>query len=206
MKFTLLAATALAAPLENDTKDTLDVASPTREAVPDLKDFLFDLYGDDAAGMTDQQILAQLIGSTPAPALDSNEITAPVVDNEIILTTNPLDSSEIRHLEESLLKFKNFEDKKLKNQQLENILTEEMELLASLKKSEMHLKDELRKLDIIKDEKVIAQLTPEDTKSVTEEHEEEIMLTFDIESNPSSSTKLTSISTICMVLVAVLVL
>ena len=79
MKFTLLAATALAAPLENETKvgsnlhffgvgcstlflqDTLDVA-PTREAVPDLKDFLFDLYGDDAAGMTDEQILAQLIG------------------------------------------------------------------------------------------------------------------------------------------------
>lgn len=80
MKFTLLAATALAAPLENETKvgsnshffgvgcspifsqDTLDVATPTREAVPDLKDFLFDLYGDDAAGMTDEQILAQLIG------------------------------------------------------------------------------------------------------------------------------------------------
>ena len=39
----------------------MDVA-PTREAVPDLKDFLFDLYGDDAAGMTDEQILAQLIG------------------------------------------------------------------------------------------------------------------------------------------------
>ena len=81
--------------------------------------------------------------STPSPVLD-NEITAPVVDNEIILTTNPLDSNEMKHLEESLLKFKNLEDKKQKEQQLENILTEEMELLASLKKSEMHLKDELR--------------------------------------------------------------
>ena len=50
----------------------------------------------------------------------------------------------MKHLEESLLKFKNLEDKKQKEQQLENILTEEMELLASLKKSEMHLKDELR--------------------------------------------------------------
>ena len=66
------------------------------------------------------------------------------MDNEIILTTNPLDSNEMKHLEESLLKFKNLEDKKQKEQQLENILTEEMELLASLKKSEMHLKDELR--------------------------------------------------------------
>jgi len=50
----------------------------------------------------------------------------------------------MKHLEESLLQFKNLEDKKQKEQQLENILTEEMELLASLKKSEMHLKDELR--------------------------------------------------------------
>merc|ERR1712113_413796 len=108
MKFTLLAATALAAPLENEPKDTLDIA-PTREAVPDLKDFLFDLYGDEAAGMTDDQILAQLIGSTPSPVLD--EITAPVVDTDIILTTNPLDSNDMKHLEESLLQFKNIEDK-----------------------------------------------------------------------------------------------
>ena len=43
-------------------KDTLEsvVIAPTREAVPDLKDFLFDLYGD--AAMTDDQILATLIG------------------------------------------------------------------------------------------------------------------------------------------------
>ena len=46
-----------------------------------------------------------------------------------------------------------------------------------------------RKLDIIKDKKVIAQLTPEDTTTVIEE-EDEIKLTFDIET-PSSSTKLT---------------
>ena len=65
-------------------------------------------------------------------------------NDQIILTTNPLDSNEMKHLEESLLQFKNLEDKKQKEQQLENILTEEMELLASLKKSEMHLKDELR--------------------------------------------------------------
>ena len=81
--------------------------------------------------------------STPSPIV--NEITAVEVEEIGILTTNPLPAAdEIQQLEDSLNSFKSIEDKQEKQNQLENILTEEMKLLASLRKSEIELKDELR--------------------------------------------------------------
>ena len=81
--------------------------------------------------------------STPSPIV--NEITAVEVEEIGILTTNPLPAAdEIHQLEDSLNSFKSIEDKQEKQNQLENILTEEMKLLASLRKSDIELKDELR--------------------------------------------------------------
>ena len=125
---------------------------PTMETVPDLKDFLSTLYGE---ALTDNQILSLLIGrftwyyflkqklilnfSTPSPQTEDSETTAATIVEvaetkaEVEMKTNAEDSAA----EET-------EDVLTSNQELVHVLNAEMNLIESLKKTELELADELR--------------------------------------------------------------
>merc|ERR1712062_962429 len=131
-----------------------------REAVPDLKDFLSDLYGEKA--MTDNQILALLIGSTPSPdenIVQVTEATLTEVFEQVVTTSSPLvtdtdESSDVVIQVEAEIDAEAETIEKLEEihqQELIHVLNEEIDLIENLKKTEIELKDELRQLEIIKE-------------------------------------------------------
>jgi len=147
MKFNIatLVATACANPLTAKTdsvnlhnvEDTLTAGvmidtQPTMESVPDLKDFLSTLYGE---ALTDDQILSMLIGSTPSPQIDNYETTAAAIVDDVEADTGLMTD---------------IATEKSTDQELVHVLNAEMNLIESLKKTEIELAEELRELQILK--------------------------------------------------------
>jgi len=198
MKFNIatLVATACASPLTAKTETNVHLPTvedtltdgvmidtqPTMETVPDLKDFLSTLYGE---ALTDNQILSMLIGSTPSPQTEDFETTAAtiieVAETEAVVEKQAnTEDSEAQDIEDVLTT----------DQELVHVLNAEMNLIESLKKTELELADELRELQILKEQ-------------------QNILLGGDatiIDVELTSSTQMTSLSTVCMVLVALLLL
>jgi hypothetical protein len=190
MKFNIatLVATACANPLTvktdnapnlHNVEDTLTDGvmidtQPTMESVPDLKDFLSTLYGE---ALTDDQILSMLIGSTPSPQIDNYETTAAAIVNDVETDTELATDSAT-------------DQDASTDQELVHVLNAEMNLIESLKKTEVQLAEELRELQILKEQ-------------------QNVLLGGDatiIDVELSSSTQMTSLSTVCMALVALLLL
>jgi len=198
MKFNIatLVATACASPLTAKTETNVDLPTvedtltdgvmidtqPTMETVPDLKDFLSTLYGE---ALTDNQILSMLIGSTPSPQTEDLETTAATIievaeTDAVVEKQANTEDSEAQDTEDVLTT----------NQELVHVLNAEMNLIESLKKTELELADDLRELQILKEQ-------------------QNILLGGDatiIDVELTSSTQMTSLSTVCMVLVALLLL
>ena len=115
---------------------------PTMESVPDLKDFLSTLYGE---ALTDDQILSMLIGrfvltqwikssyhlplSTPSPQIDNYETTAAAIVDDVEADTGLMTD---------------IATEKSTDQELVHVLNAEMNLIESLKKTEIELAEELR--------------------------------------------------------------
>lgn len=228
MKLTLtsMAATVLAVPVadiiskELLTKDTLangldiEEIQPTREAVPDLKDFLADLYGEKP--LTDNQILSLLIGSTPSPDENTQQVTeAALTEYEIL---NEVATTSLPSVTESVLSdtdgssdvvietetdndnhkiIENLEE--IHEQELIHVLNEEIDLIENLKKTEIQLKDELRQLEIIKERRAEMNGKSDEIEKIFEEEVQESSL-------QSSAAQLTSISTLCMALATLMFL
>lgn len=198
MKFNIatLVATACASPLTAKTEANVNLPTvedtltdgvmidtqPTMETVPDLKDFLSTLYGE---ALTDNQILSLLIGSTPSPQTEDFETTAATIV-EVAETKAAVEmktKAEDSAAEET-------EDVLTSDQELVHVLNAEMNLIESLKKTELELADELRELQILKEQ-------------------QNLLLGGDatiIDVELTSSTQMTSLSTVCMALVALLLL
>jgi len=189
MKFNIatLVATACASPLTAKTETNVDLPTvedtltdgvmidtqPTMETVPDLKDFLSTLYGE---ALTDNQILSMLIGSTPSPQTEDLETTAATIievaeTDAVVEKQANTEDSEAQDTEDVLTT----------NQELVHVLNAEMNLIESLKKTELELADDLRELQILKEQ-------------------QNILLGGDatiIDVELTSSTQMTSLSTVC---------
>jgi len=186
LNLAVLMTSTLAGPViesaKNPAKDMLveQQIQPTKEVVPDLKEFLSNLYGEEP--MTDNQILSLLIGSTPSPV---EELIAATTAAAAVVVEKKEDPAEDD--EDSNKTMQNDQGK-----ELVHVLNQEIELIESLKKTEVKLNDELRKLHVLKEK-----------QSILLNNEDDAVIEVKFQ---SSSTLVTSISTVCMGLATLLLL